>query len=279
MAIPELSLPQGVPAERFLDRRNLLGRLENAQRSWDAPSPLPLSPVGARGEKTIPLSPAGERGRGEGGGYDRYRERAFALLTSPAAKRAFNLDEEPDKVRERYGPSINGQCALLCRRLIEAGVPFVNLQWLAPREYYYNWDCHVDNFKALKNYLLPVLDRALSALLADLHERGLLDETLVVIGSDMGRTPKVGDALSPTGRNHWNFCQTALFAGAGIRGGQLYGSSDSIAAYPKDSPVRPEDIAATIYKSLGIADNLWATDALGRPYHLLEEGRPLALFG
>ena len=194
-------------------------------------------------------------------------------------KRALALEEEPDEVRDRYGPSINGQCALMCRRLVEAGVPFVNFQWLAPREYYYNWDCHVDNFRALKNYLLPVLDRALSTLLMDLHERGLLDETLVVIGSDMGRTPRVGDTLSPTGRNHWNMCQTALLAGAGIRGGQVYGASDKIAAYPKDRPVRPEHIAATIYEALGIYNDLWTNDAQQRPYHLLEEGHPLSLFG
>ncbi len=253
VAIPELTLPDGVPAERFLDRRNLLGRLEHSQRFLEA--------AGARA------------------GHDRYREQAFTLLTSAAAKRAFNLDEEPERVRERYGRSINGQCALMCRRLVEAGVPFVNFQWLAPREYYYNWDCHVDNFRALKDYLLPVLDQALSALLSDLEARGLLDETLVVISSDMGRTPRVGDALSPTGRNHWNMCQTALLAGAGIHGGQLYGASDRHAAFPKDQPVRPEHIAATIYKAMGIYDDLWAYDAQRRPYQLLEEGHPLPLFG
>ena len=252
-AIPELTLPPGVPAERFLDRRHLLGRLEQTQRSLDA--------------------------HGQRVSHDRYREQAVALLTSPAAKRAFNLDEEPDRIRDRYGRSINGQCALMCRRLVEAGVPFVNFQWLAPREYYYNWDCHVDNFRALKEYLLPVLDQALSALLADLEVRGLLDETLVVVSSDMGRTPRVGDALSPTGRNHWNMCQTALLAGGGIRGGQVYGASDRVAAYPIDQPVRPEHLAATVYRALGIYDDLWAYDAQHRPYHLLEEGHPLPLFG
>lgn len=139
-----------------------------------------------------------------------------------------------------------------------------------------NWDCHVDNFRALKEYLLPAFDRA---IMMDLAERGLLDETLVVIGSDMGRNPRVWDALSSSGRNHWNFCQTAVLAGAGIGGGQLYGSSDKIAAYPKEHPVRPEDIAATVYVALGIYEDLWARDAFGRPYHLLEEGRPLPLWG
>ena len=116
-------------------------------------------------------------------------------------------------------------------------------------------------------------------MLTDLVDRGLLDETLVVIASDMRRTPRVGDALSPSGRNHWNFCQTVLCAGGGVRGGQLFGSSDKIAAYPTDNPVRPEHVAATMYEALGISENLWATDALGQPYHLLEEGHPLPLFG
>lgn len=252
-AVLDLMLAEGVNAERFLTRRDLLERLEAAQRSR---------------EQTAIKS-----------GYDRFEEQAYTLLTSPEAKRALSIDEEPDSVRDRYGQSINGQSALLCRRLVEAGVPFINLQWLAPREYFYNWDTHVENFRALKHHLLPPLDQALSALLSDLHERGLLDETLVVIGSDMGRTPRVGDALSPSGRNHWNFCQTVLFAGGGIRGGQVYGPSDQIAAYPKDNPVRPEDIAATIYDALGIYDDLWATDAQGRPYHLLDEGQPLPLVG
>jgi len=252
LAIPELTLPPAVSAERFMERRNLLARLDRSQRRLDAAT--------------------------DRVGHDRYRQQAFSLLTSQAAKRALNLGEEPDRVRDRYGRSINGQCALMCRRLVEAGVPFVNFQWLAPREYYYNWDCHVDNFRALKDYLLPVLDQALSALLGDLESRGLLEETLVVITSDMGRTPRVGDALSPTGRNHWNMCQTALLAGGGIRGGQLFGASDRHAAYPVDQPVRPEHIAATVYKAMGIYDDLWAVDAQRRPYHLLEGGHPLPLF-
>jgi hypothetical protein len=213
------------------------------------------------------------------GGYDRYHQQALSLITSAQTRQALSLDDEPADVRDRYGPSINGQCALMCRRLVEAGVPFVNFQWLAPREYFYNWDCHVDNFRALKEHLLPVFDRTISTLLADLAERGLLDETLVVIASDMGRTPRVGDALSPTGRNHWNFCQTAVLAGGGVLGGQVYGASDSIAAYPADRPVRPEDIAATIYEALGIYGDLWVTDRQDRPYHLLEHGQPLAVFG
>jgi uncharacterized protein DUF1501 len=252
LGVPDLMLPEGVTSEQFMSRRYLLGRLEDLQRSRE---------------------PAATRH-----GYDRYQEQAYALMTSPEAKRALAIEEEPDAVRDRYGRSINGQSALMCRRLVEAGIPFVNWQWMQPREYFYNWDTHIENFRALKDHLLPLLDQALSALLTDLAERGLLDETLVVISSDMGRTPRVGDALSPSGRNHWNFCQTAVLAGGGIRGGQVYGRSDKIAAYPIDGHVRPEHIAATVYEALGIYDNLVATDSLGRPYHLLEEGHPLPLF-
>jgi hypothetical protein len=253
LGVPDLMLPDGVSTERFMSRRYLLGRLDDFQSSSE---------------------------RMERGGFERYQEQAYTLLTSPETKRALAIEEEPDAVRERYGRTINGQSALMCRRLIEAGVPFVNWQGMQPREYYYNWDTHVENFRALKDHLLPVFDQAFSALVADLNERGLLDQTLVVITSDMGRTPRVGDALSRTGRNHWNFCQTVVLAGGGIRGGQLYGASDRIAAYPKDHPVRPEHIAATIYEALGIYDDLWAFDSTQqRQYHLLEHGRPLPLFG
>jgi hypothetical protein len=252
VAIPDLTLPGGMDPRRFDTRRELLSRVERFEASRDG---------------------------ADAAGYDRYQDQAFSLLTSPEAKRALDLEQESPDVRDRYGPSINGQCALLCRRLVEAGVPFINFQWLAPREYYYNWDTHQQNFRALAEYLLPPFDRAISTLLSDLDQRGLLAETLVVIGSDMGRNPRVGDALSPSGRNHWNFCQTALLAGAGIRGAAVYGSSDKIAAYPKDNPVRPEHIAATVYDALGIYGDLWARDALGRPYHLLEEGHPLPLTG
>ena len=140
---------------------------------------------------------------------------------------------------------------------------------------------HADeqNFRALKTLQLPALDHALSTLLLDLEERGLLETTLVVVCSDMGRTPKVGDPLSSTGRNHWNYCQTALLAGGGIRGGQVYGASDKIGAYPLDQPVQPEHIAATVYDALGIYNDLWATNFLGQPFHLLEKGHPLPLFG
>jgi hypothetical protein len=254
VAITDLAQPEGMDAQRFEDRQALLGEVQRFERAAEQLS----------------------RARS---GYDRYQEQAFSLLTSADARRAMSIEEESDEVRDRYGHSINGQCALMCRRLVEAGVPFVNFQWLAPREYYYNWDCHVENFRALREHLLPVFDRTLSTLLIDLDERGLLDETLVVIASDMGRTPRIGDALSPTGRGHWNFCQTALLAGGGIRGGQVYGASDDIAAYPRENPVRPEHIAATVYDALGIYDDLWARDAQQRPYHLLEHGTPLPLFG
>jgi hypothetical protein len=252
-AVPGLTLPEEISADRLASRRGLLGALDRFEREWEGHAAMR--------------------------GYSRYEAQAYTLITSSAARKALHIEEEPDHVRDRYGGSINGQSALLCRRLVEAGIPFVNLQWMAPRNYFYNWDTHVENFRALRECLLPDFDRAFSALLWDLQERGLLEETLVVVASDMGRTPRVGDTLSPSGRNHWNMCQTVLFAGGGVRGGQLYGASDAIAAYPKDNPARPEHVAATIYQALGLYDSLWARDAQGRPYHLLEQGHPLPLFG
>ena len=253
LAIPQLTLRHGVDYDRFAARRTLQDQLEQFQRTRDASSAT--------------------------SGYQRFQQQAYTLLTSPDARRALDIEEEPAKIRDRYGRTINGQSALMCRRLVEAGVPFVNFQWLSPREYHYNWDTHVENFRALKTLQLPALDQALSSLLLDLEERGLLETTLVVVASDMGRTPKVGDPLSSTGRNHWNYCQTALLAGGGIQGGQIYGASDKIGAYPIDSPVQPEHIAATVYDALGIYDNLWATNFLEQPFHLLEKGHPLPLFG
>jgi uncharacterized protein (DUF1501 family) len=140
------------------------------------------------------------------------------------------------------------------------------------------WDTHGSNFTCLREHLLPEFDRCFSALLEDLHERGLLDETLVLVNSEMGRQPKVGDPRSGgpngAGRDHWTHCMAVLFAGGGIRGGQTYGTSDKVAAYPADRAVAPEDITQTVYDAMGI-DNLEATDREGRPFLLLAEGAPI----
>jgi uncharacterized protein (DUF1501 family) len=178
---------------------------------------------------------------------------------------------------------------LLARRLVEAQVPFISVFWRENEaiadacKSEGAWDTHGNNFECLKKHLLPEFDQAFSGLLIDLHQRGLLDETLVLVTSEMGRKPKIGDPRSGgtngAGRDHWTHCQSVLMAGGGIRGGMTYGTTDRYAEYPAENPVTPADIAKTVYRAVGI-ENLQATDSQGRPYHLLDEGRAIEpLFG
>jgi hypothetical protein len=208
---------------------------------------------------------------------DVHYERAFRLLQSSQARRAFHLAAEPAAVRERYGLHPFGQSCLLARRLVEAGVPLVTVYWNAPHiDDLNHWDTHKDSFNRLKDHLLPPFDRGMSALLDDLEGRGLLGETLVTWMGEFGRTPKINKS---GGRDHWGFCQSALLAGAGVRGGQVYGSSDASAAYAAELPVSPDDVAATVFHSLGIRLDQEMHDSLGRPLPLCK-GRPvLGLFG
>ncbi len=193
--------------------------------------------------------------------------RAYELLASPASRNAFDLAKEPGPVRDAYGPTPFAQSCLLARRLVEAGVSLVTVNSVPYRE----WDTHADNFKNLKNTLLPVMDRGVSALLKDLEGRGLLEETLVVWLGDMGRTPRIN---KNAGRDHWSFCYSILLAGGGIRGGQVYGSSDRSAAYPSTSPVSPGDVATTLYHCLGIDPHSHVTDQQGRPL-VVGTGKPI----
>jgi hypothetical protein len=198
--------------------------------------------------------------------------RAFALLSSSASRDAFDLAKEPPKLRDRYGPTAFAQNCLLARRLVEAGVPLVTLYSVGNRD----WDTHGANFSSLKNTLLPPTDAGVSALLEDLDSRGLLEETLVVWMGDMGRTPRIN---KDAGRDHWSFCYSVVLAGGGVRGGQVYGSSDRTAAYPSTNPVSPADLAATIYHCLGIDPRAHVTDQQGRPL-VVAAGNPLhALLG
>jgi hypothetical protein len=190
---------------------------------------------------------------------DGFTRRAFALLSSTASREAFRLEREPATVREVYGSTPFGQNCLLARRLVEAGVPLVTVYSVGNRD----WDTHGANFTSLKNTLLPPTDRALSALLEDLAGRGTLDETLVVWMGDMGRTPRIN---KDAGRDHWSFCYSILMAGGGVRGGQVYGSSDKSAAYPSTNPVSPGDVAATMYHLLGVDPRAHVTDQQGRPF-------------
>jgi hypothetical protein len=205
-------------------------------------------------------------------------DRAFSLLSAPAAAQAFDLSQEPLRVRERYGMNRHGQSVLQARRLIEAGVPLVTVFW--PNDGITNvsvyWDTHNRNFIDLKTRLCPVTDRAFSALLDDLGDRGMLDETLVVWTGEMGRTPKVGQSVpggagaGRDGRDHWGKLFTSVLAGGGAAGGVVHGSSDKYAAEPASNPTPPADLAATIYHLLGVDPRSEIHDRLGRPMTLCE---------
>jgi hypothetical protein len=199
------------------------------------------------------------------------RDAAFDLLLSPKARTAFDLSLEPHKLRERYGDDLFGSSVLLARRLVEAGVSFVTIHTEARPNGH--WDTHENNFNMLKKLLLPFLDRALSALLDDLADRGLLDSTLVVVTGDMGRSPRVN---GKAGRDHWPQCGFALFAGAGIRPGVVHGTTDKIAAFPTDHPVSAGDLVATVYHLVGVDPEATVPDHTNRPTNISHGGRPIA---
>jgi hypothetical protein len=199
--------------------------------------------------------------------FDRFRERALALATSEATHRALDIRREEPRMRDRYGRHLFGQSALIARRLVEAGVRFVTIHYDACDGY--GWDSHVHS-DDVKNHLMPTFDQALAALLSDLDDRGLLTSTLVVALGEMGRTPL---ATPRWGRGHWSTLFPALLAGAGVRGGTLFGSSDKDAAYPIEHPVSPESLAATIYHALGISPDLRVSDVQGRPTTIVQNGQ------
>jgi hypothetical protein len=256
--VPTLSLGGDVPVERMLARRDLLHAVERVRHMADQEHAVRDFAI--------------------------HQRRAFTLLTSGRTQSAFDLRREPEAVRARYGAGINATSMLLARRLVEAGVPFVTVFWKGDKALDElcksggGWDTHANNFNCLRDRLLPEFDRPFAALLEDLHQRGLLEETLVIVSSEMGRKPRIGDVRSGgtggAGRDHWTACMSVLLAGGGIRGGQVYGSSDGRAEFPADHPVAPEDIARTVFYALGI-DDLHAADREGRPFALLEDGRPL----
>lgn len=241
--IAALDANPALTLDRLDGRRGLLAQFETARRDLEE---------GRRAEA-----------------HDRIRQRALALVTSEKMRSALDVRREPGPLRDRYGRHLFGQATLVGRRMLEAGARFVTVLWDAPDGY--GWDSHVHS-RDVKDHLLPGLDQTLSALLDDLHERGLLDETLVVCLGEMGRTPR---GTADWGRGHWSFCFPALLAGAGIRGGTLVGRSDKDAAYPADRPVSPEDLAATIFDTLGIDPHSFIHDRQGRPVALVDGGKPL----
>ena len=206
--------------------------------------------------------------------YDRFQQRALNLVASQQTRTALDLRLESAANRDRYGRHLFGQSVLMARRMVEAGVRYVTVHWDAPDGY--SWDSHL-NSKDVGDHLIPGFDQTLSALLLDLEERGLLDETLVVCLGEMGRTPR---ANSNWGRDHWSTLFPAVIAGAGVRGGLVLGQTDKDAAYATTPPYRPEDLAATIYHALGIDHEIRLPDQQGRPVGLIEDGKPiLELFG
>jgi hypothetical protein len=242
-AVPVLSSPSDVTAERLERRAALLAMLEN-------------------------------RGR-EVGGTRTYRElRHQALVLTGAsggASPVFSLDAEPEYLRSRYGQHRFGKALLLARRLSTAGVPMIAIHF-NEMTVCDGWDTHSKNFQALQGELLPMLDQSLSALLEDLDQRGLLGQTLVVVMGEFGRTPRIN---KDAGRDHWGLCQSVLFAGGGIKRGQVHGSSDRIGAYPASDPVDPVDIHATMYHCMGLDPLETIYDHLGRPFPL-SMGRVIA---
>ncbi len=194
---------------------------------------------------------------------DEFYQRAYDLVNSPEAKKAFDLKQESEALKDRYGRNSMGMSCLLARRLIEAGTRFVTISQPG-------WDTHGNNFKSLRERLLPPLDGGFSALLSDLDDRGLLKDTLVLWMGEFGRTPKINRTA---GRDHWSRAQSVVFAGGGTRGGQIIGKTDATASLPAERPVTPEDMAATIYQVLGIdAHKLYQTST-NRPIRIAEGGQ------
>jgi uncharacterized protein (DUF1501 family) len=235
--------------DRMDRRRSLLAQFEAARRNLDR---------------------AADRS-----GIDRHRALAYSLLASEPLRHAFDLGREPMKTREAYGMTLFGQAALTARRLVEAGGRFVTVFWDEYGLAGTGWDTHWDHFARMKDELLPGLDQTLSALLADLDERGMLDETLVLCLSEHGRTPKI-DGSKGGGRDHWSRCYSALLAGGGIARGRVVGKSDKIASDPAEWPISPKDILATAYHLLGVDPDTTLVDRQGRPMALNPEGKVVA---
>ena len=245
--LPELQLNAELSAETLGSRRRLLEEMDLTARRLDA-------------------SRSVER-------LDQFYQQAFSLLMSPSARRFFDVAEEPAVVRERYGRFRFGQCCLMARRLVEAGVPFVQVNWSSHVEPIEDagdggWDTHDRNYPQLQDRHAWMLDQSLTALLADLESRGLLDRTVVLAVGEFGRTPKINEKA---GRDHWEHCYSALVAGGGLRTGQVIGSSDALGQFPATRPVSPGALAATLYSQLGIGTTQLTQVGLTSPGDLIEE--------
>ena len=245
---PRLELAQGVLRDQFEARRSLLTSIEAQRRSLDAGATM--------------------------SDYDRHRQTAVSMLLEGRVHKALDVHAADDRLQDRYGRNSFGWSLLMARQLVEAGVSLVQVN-LGNDE---SWDTHEAAFRVLKDFLLPPTDRAVSALIEDLSERGLLDDVLIVMAGEFGRTPKVftfpGAETKLPGRDHWGAVQTVFFAGGGVRGGTVVGESDAIGGYPKSDPQTPENMAATIYEALGLPRTLVWKDKLDRP-HQVYHGDPI----
>jgi hypothetical protein len=237
----------GVTLDRLSRRRSLLEQFETARRAADAP---------------------------EVRGFDRHRQMALGLLTSSKMGRALDVQREPRALRDRYGMTLFGQATLTARRLIEHGARLATVFWDEFKEANSAWDTHVRQETRLKDELLPGFDLAYSALVTDLEARGLLDETLVIVLSEHGRTPKLNKTPGG-GREHWSGAFCALLAGGGVRKGQVIGATDRIAGYPREHPVSPKDVLATVYHLLGVGPDTHLHDREGKPVALVPGGQVL----
>jgi hypothetical protein len=246
--VPALQLLDGLDTNRLDHRRELLKSIETQQRSLDQ-----LATVSMESQQ----------------------DEAFRLLSSSSVRNAFDLNAESPETRDRYGRNIHGQCVLMARRLLEHNVPYVCVNWHNDGRNF--WDTHGDNFNRLKNDLIPPSDMALSALLTDLRDRGMLDDTLVVWVGEFGRRPQI--SAGNAGREHHPFCYSGLIAGAGIQGGAVYGASDEIARYPALNPINPRDLSATMLHAMGVPASVTLNDLTGRPHHLYGGSPVLGLFG
>jgi hypothetical protein len=238
-AVPDVLPPPAVDGSRLDDRRALLGLVDRFQAAAEGKANRAAREVGA------------------------FRGKAFDLMTSSEAKKAFDIHAEPDKLRDEYGRNALGQGCLMARRLTEAGVRCVTID-------HSNWDTHNDNFATLKRDLLPAFDAAVATLFRDLADRGLLEKTLVLVTGEFGRTPRIN---KDAGRDHWGPSFTVLLGGGGIHGGRVIGKSDARAERPASDPHGPENLAATIYHQLGIDPEEEFTTPEGRPIKIVNDGK------
>ncbi len=236
--VPNLDLPSGVDMERFDDRRSLLSSFDNTRADVDRSGLME--------------------------GLDRFTQDAYAMVTGPAARAAFDLSTESPHLRDRYGRHQWGQSALLARRMVEAGVRFVTLT-------YGGWDHH-SNIEAGMKRQLPIIDNAIASLVDDLDVRGMLDSTIVMVMGEFGRTPRVNGSA---GRDHWGNVMSVLVAGGGCTGGRIIGASNSKGETPQDRPIRPQDLTVTLYRRLGIDPQLAFTNNAGRPIPIGSDGQAI----